>query len=386
METTRLKAARQSRGWSQMRLIAELERVSVARGVSPPTRASLKTQVSRWENGHVEPDEVYSSLLAEVYSTTAADLGLQSEPALWLPRPMVDGQPSSDLVESLSGVLEEYARADNAVGPGYLIGLTVQHVTELERVAVEARGSLRVQILALCSRFAEFAGWLCQDAGDVLEAERLTDRALDFVEGSDDATARAYLLMRKSAIASERRDSVRALNLAEAASGSDPSRFPPQLRALLARQVAIAHATVRNQLESDRAADEALEALAVGGSDAPTHFAYCTPAYVLMETGSAAARMRMYEVATDRLSEAVATWPDGFRRDHALAHARLALVEAARGNIAAACASGKDALDLATVAPSARTRAVLKALDKRLAPHERSTVVSEFRSYSGEPD
>ena len=37
-----------------------------------------------------------------------------------------------------------------------------------------------MQILALCSRFAEFAGWLCQDAGDVLEAERLTDRALPY--------------------------------------------------------------------------------------------------------------------------------------------------------------------------------------------------------------
>ena len=69
-----------------MRLVAELERVSVLRGVRPPTRASLKTQVSRWENGHIEPDSLYASLLAEIYDSTPSDLGLQSEPALWLPR------------------------------------------------------------------------------------------------------------------------------------------------------------------------------------------------------------------------------------------------------------------------------------------------------------
>lgn len=383
---TRLKAVRQARGWSQMRLVAELERVSTARAIQPPTRASLKTQVSRWENGHIEPDDLHSSLLAEIYGTTPADLGLRSQPALWLPKPPVRGQPSVELVASLRGVLSEYARTDNAVGPGHLIGLAVQHVVELEQVAVEARGSLRVQILALCSRFAEFAGWLCQDAGDLLDAERWTDRALDFIEGTDDAPTRVYLLMRKSSIAAERRDAVRAVNLAEAASGHDTGRLALQLQALSARQLAIAHAVSNNRLESDRAADAALELLAADGVNVPSELAYCTPAYVLMETGAAAARLRSYDVAAGRLSKAVAMWPEGFRRDRGLALARLALVEAISGNLEAACESGKQAVDLAAVASSARTRAVLKSLDKRLAPHQRSTVVSEFRSYSGKPD
>lgn len=383
---TRLKAVRQARGWSQLRLISELEQVCNARDIRPPARASLKTQVSRWENGHIEPDDLYSTLLAEIYDTTPADLGLRSHAALWLPKSPVRGQPSTELIASLRDVLGQYARTDNAVGPGHLIGLAAQHVVELEHLAMEARGSLRAEVLALCSRFAEFVGWLCQDAGDLLEAERWTDRALDFVEGSDDAPTRGYLLMRKSAIAAERCDAVRAVNLAEAACGRDPGRLAVQLRALVARQLAIAHAVSNNRLESDRAADAALELLTSGGGNAQSELAYCTPAYVLMETGAAAARLRSYDIAAERFSEAVGIWPEGFRRDRGLALARLALVEAIRGNLEAACESGKQAVDLAAVAASARTQAVLKSLDKRLAPHQRSTVVSEFRSYSGKPD
>jgi len=158
------------------------------------------------------------------------------------------------------------------------------------------------------------------------------------------------------------------------------------MQALIARQRAIAEASSGNALESDRAAEAAVELIASDGAGAPDELAYCTPAYVLMETGAAAARLRSYDVAAGRLSASVSSWPDGFRRDRGLATARLALVEAARGNVDAACDLGRRAVDLATLASSARTQAVLKSLDKRLAPHRRSTVVSEFRSYSGEPD
>ncbi|MGY2876464.1 transcriptional regulator with XRE-family HTH domain [Marmoricola sp. URHA0025 HA25] len=383
---TRLKASRQARGWSQLHLVAELERACTARGIGPPTRASLKTQVSRWENGHIEPDDLYSSLLAEVYGTTPADLGLRSQSTLWEPRAGALGRPSAELVESLRGVLNEYTRTDNAVGPGHLIGLSVQHVVELQQLALNARGSLRGEIMALCSRFAEFAGWLCQDAGDLLEAERWTDRALDFIEGSDDAQARAYLLMRKSAVAAERGEPLRAVNLAEAASGRDAAQLNLKLQAVIARQLAIAHALSGNAPESDRAAETAVGLVVTDGEDTPNELAYCTPAYVLMETGAAAARLRSYDLAADRLSEAVSSWPDGFRRDQGLAVARLAIVEATRGEIDIACELGKRALDLAAVASSARTLALLKSLEKRLARHRRSTVVTEFRSYAGKPD
>ena len=58
---TRLKSARRARGWSQLRLLVELERLPVTQGLPVPSRSSLKTETSRWENGHVSPREPYAA-------------------------------------------------------------------------------------------------------------------------------------------------------------------------------------------------------------------------------------------------------------------------------------------------------------------------------------
>src|SRR4051812_4773304 len=73
---TQLKAARLARGWSQMRMLSELQRVAMLRGLTVPSRTSLKTEVSRWEKGHVTPTEPSVGLLAEIYERSPAELGL----------------------------------------------------------------------------------------------------------------------------------------------------------------------------------------------------------------------------------------------------------------------------------------------------------------------
>lgn len=70
-----LRAARDRRGWSQSeaaRALAEL----VAGSGGTARAASLKTQLSRWENGHAVPDAAHRVLLAELYDSTPAGLGL----------------------------------------------------------------------------------------------------------------------------------------------------------------------------------------------------------------------------------------------------------------------------------------------------------------------
>jgi transcriptional regulator with XRE-family HTH domain len=207
---TRLMAARTARGWSQLRLITELERRARALELTLPGRASLKTQVSRWENGHVSPDDLYASLLAEIYETTPLDLdlGLSAKTSAMARRfgATPTGPVSGEWLRCMEAVLAEYARTDNEVGPGFLIRGVTQHLAQLEQMALAARGPIREEAFRLCSRFAEFAGWLCQDAGDLLEAERWTDRALDYAEHGGDEHSRAYILMRKSTIAVERRE------------------------------------------------------------------------------------------------------------------------------------------------------------------------------------
>jgi hypothetical protein len=347
-----------------------------------PSQASLKTAISRWENGHQVPREPYSDLLAEIYETTPAALGLTRTPGLPSQRYALPWQSMSRLtpetVTFMDALLESYARADNAIGPGHLLQVACLHVVHLEPLIIDAKGELRRAGLRLCSHFAEFAGWLCQDAGDLVAAEHWTDRALDFVEEHGDTADRAYVLMRKSGIAADGKEHGRAVSLAVAACRGLEA-LPPRLRALNLRQRAISHALVGDELQSERAVEHALEAVesAEAGAD---QLAYCTPSYVALESGVSAFHLGRHDLSAERLTRAAATWPAGFTRDQGLCLARLAVVEAVRGNIEAACAVGQDAVAVTRVADSARTRGVLVSLNRRLAPYDRVALISEFRN------
>ena len=72
--TTPLQAARRARGWSQARAVSELARLAKWKKIHVASAASLKTQLSRWENGHVTPD-YYQALLCEIYKSTPGELG-----------------------------------------------------------------------------------------------------------------------------------------------------------------------------------------------------------------------------------------------------------------------------------------------------------------------
>ncbi len=71
-----LRTARLSRGWSQAEAAAALAALAAERGLTVAAPASLKTQLSRWENQHVVPEGHYRVLLGELYESTEAELGI----------------------------------------------------------------------------------------------------------------------------------------------------------------------------------------------------------------------------------------------------------------------------------------------------------------------
>jgi transcriptional regulator with XRE-family HTH domain len=72
--TTPLQAARRARGWSQARAVSGLMMLARRKEIPVASAVSLKTQLSRWENGHVTPD-YYQGLLCELYGSTPGELG-----------------------------------------------------------------------------------------------------------------------------------------------------------------------------------------------------------------------------------------------------------------------------------------------------------------------
>jgi transcriptional regulator with XRE-family HTH domain len=77
---TSLRSARAARGWSQADAAGELAALGRATGTPVAAAASLKTLLSRWENGHALPEPQYRSLLAELYGRSPGDLGIAGPP------------------------------------------------------------------------------------------------------------------------------------------------------------------------------------------------------------------------------------------------------------------------------------------------------------------
>ena len=55
-------------------MVSELMRLARWKKIDVASAASLKTQLSRWENGHVTPD-YYQALLCELFEATPGELG-----------------------------------------------------------------------------------------------------------------------------------------------------------------------------------------------------------------------------------------------------------------------------------------------------------------------
>lgn len=74
--TTKLRDARLRRGWSQARLISEIQTAADRRGAALPDASVLKTQISRWENGHRVPAEFNQSIKTWPAGAQERDRGL----------------------------------------------------------------------------------------------------------------------------------------------------------------------------------------------------------------------------------------------------------------------------------------------------------------------
>jgi hypothetical protein len=105
------------------------------------------------------------------------------------------------------------------------------------------------------AEYAEFAGWLHQEAGDFQRAQFWLDRALEWVHATGDQEMATFVMARKSQLAGDMRDRSGAVDLAEAAAAM--ARDRSRLQATAATCEAYGHALAGQGTASLRALDHA---------------------------------------------------------------------------------------------------------------------------------
>jgi transcriptional regulator with XRE-family HTH domain len=286
-----------------------------------------------------------------------------------------------EAIRRLRTILMEYVTIDNLLGPAHLLDLVALHLNFIGELLTLASGQVRVELFTVGAWYAEFAGWLHQDAGNPQAATYWTDRALSWVRAADDPLRVSYVLMRKSNQASGLGDAGRTLDLARAAlRGQD--RLAPRVRALALRQEARGHALSGNPTACARALDAAQEQAAAPlehGDDERALAGYCTPSYIDGEAADCWMLLGQPRKAVAILEHGLAAWPAPYQRDLGLNLARLAVAHAADREPEQACAVGQEAAGIVSNTWSARATTELRRLPTLLAAWPDLAAVAELR-------
>jgi tetratricopeptide (TPR) repeat protein len=380
--STPLRTARRLRGWSQARLIHDLGRLASARHIPIATSASLKTLVSRWENGHATPAEPYRRLLCEIYALDGAALGFTAPSTTTSigAIPSVSNTPDvrdPEIVSHFYRVLDEFTVADNVIGPAYALAPVRSHLGFAQELCKSARGRVHRDLLTVRAWYAGRSAWLSRETGDLDGGEYWADRVLDYGLELEDTHLTAYAYNCKASIAIARGAAGPALAFAKA-SLRERGRISPLLSGLGLNQLAWAHALAGNHDECHRALDSATAEIAAEAEDPHNFGAYVVPSLVEVERVGCLSQLGRPTEAIELFEARAGLWPTRFRRNYAVALSRVASAYAAVDEVAKACSIAEEALALARETRSVTPLRQLHRVRRQLAPYGGVAVVEQF--------
>jgi hypothetical protein len=157
-------------------------------------------------------------------------------------------------------LLTEHYTADQILGPHQLLGPVMSQLDMLDGLRQHARPPVAKPLLRVLGQYAEFVGWLQQDAGDLPAAMYWSDRATQWAQSASDYQMAAHLLVRKSNIAYLADDANTVIELAAAAQDA-PGDIDPKITALAAQQEARGWAMINNGDRCRRKLDTAAQLL-----------------------------------------------------------------------------------------------------------------------------
>jgi transcriptional regulator with XRE-family HTH domain len=278
---------------------------------------------------------------------------------------------------SFQSIFEQHRKIGRTMSPALVLPALIAQTHTLRELARVAESPARERFLRLASRYAEYTGWMTQEAGNDQAAMWWTRNAVDMANAAGDLDLAAHSFVRHALISLYREDAYETVQLAQRAQAD--TKASTRTRAMAALREAQGHALAGDDKVCRQTLDRAEQQLAtveaadgmVLGTQAGAAMGPIVTGWCLYDLGRPAE-------AAQVLDRELGELPAGSRA-HARFGARRALAHAATGEVDHACVLTHQVLDSAELVDSATIRFDLRKLARTLTRWSNHTTVRELQ-------
>ncbi|WP_329287413.1 helix-turn-helix domain-containing protein [Streptomyces sp. NBC_00691] len=282
------------------------------------------------------------------------------------------------LLGSYRTQFDQLRKLGQSTAPKILLPLLETQTRMIAGLVSDIRSASRAPALLLASRFAEFTGWMAQEAGDSDAALDWTGEAVELARAGGDPHLGSYALVRRALVTMYGGDAAGTVALARRAQSSE---LPSRIRGLAAQREAQGHALVGNEVDCLRSLDRARELLAddtLNGAEPVIGTSHVSdPA--AMSTGWCLYDLGRPKAAAEVLDRECRRLPPHALRTRARYGFRRSLAHAASGEVEHACAIAGELLGVMPAVPSATVNSDVRRLAQELSRFRSSRAVRDLQ-------
>lgn len=359
---TRLQAVRLALGYSQDETIRRLCHRAAQRGRGIAAVASLRTMLSRWENGHEEvTDLYYQSLFREIYGRTNKELGFPpelSDDSVEELRDRLSSARSVDraTVELFRRQVDDVRQLDRRLGAVPLLDQLNSQVSQLDKLLrYSSAPTERAALAGVLADAAMLAGWEALDRGSLTLAWQQHEVAKSAAREAGSAALLAYATGQQAFVLLELGMHAEAAVLLDEAESAGRGKTARLLRAWLTAARGEGLAAHGRTEEALRAFDAAGALLPLDTNDPDLPFLMLNTSHLARWRGHALTRLHDRRAVSEL--ELVLSGPGAATaRARAETLVNLAFAHSAVGNRDAAAGYARQARQLASQIGSERQK------------------------------
>ncbi|MCK7625970.1 transcriptional regulator [Streptomyces sp. RS10V-4] len=281
------------------------------------------------------------------------------------------------LIEAARSLFGHFRTLGQTAGPQVVLPALAAQTRSLCDLAPNAGPQIRRELLRLSSRYAEYAGWMAQEAGNDDAALQWTNRAVSLGAAGGDPHLATYALVRRALVSFYAGDAAETIALAQRAQQAKP---PSRIAGLASQQEAQGHGLAGDRSACLHALDRARDLLSrpVDDPTSPVIGPSFVSDPVAMTTGWCLYDLGHPRQAAEALDREVAKLPAHAVRNQARYGVRRALAHATAGEIEHSCALARELLGTVPLLGSATIATDLRRLARTLNRYHTHRAVREL--------